>query len=60
MKLKPQMCEQLVAKFDLSRMVSIAMDIGLESKHLDRFFKRIPDPASSLLKEIRITLSNGM
>ncbi|KAF9329588.1 hypothetical protein BG006_007349, partial [Podila minutissima] len=36
MKLKPQMCEQLVAKFDLSRMVSIAMDIGLESKHLDR------------------------
>ncbi|KAG0037796.1 hypothetical protein BGZ82_001803 [Podila clonocystis] len=60
MKLKPQMCEQLVSKFDLSRMVSIAMDIGLESKHLDRFFKRIPDPTSSLLKEIRITLSDGM
>lgn len=60
MKLQPQMCEQLVAKFNLSRMVSIAMDIGLESKHLDRFFKRIPDPASSLLKEIRITLSDGM
>ncbi|KAG0335852.1 hypothetical protein BG000_007165 [Podila horticola] len=60
MKLQPPMCEQLVAKFNLSRMVSIAMDIGLESKHLDRFFKRIPDPASSLLKEIRITLSDGM
>ncbi|KAF9396432.1 hypothetical protein CPC16_002155 [Podila verticillata] len=60
MKLKPPMCEQLVAKFDLTKLVSIAMDIGLESKHLDRFFKRIPDPASSLLKEIRITLSDGM
>ncbi|KAG0337410.1 hypothetical protein BG004_007661 [Podila humilis] len=60
MKLTAAMCERLVARVNLKRLVSIAMDIGLEGKHLDRFFARVPDPAKSLLKEIRVTLSDGM